>query len=246
MSEHPWLDDAAAYALGSLSPEERAAFEAHLAGCATCQSELDELRDVAGLLAHATPTETPRPELRDRILQEARREKPRGARRSAGWAPWLAAAVLAVFAGLGYWRAEAQRVALESALDATRAELAARDSLLGTLLAPDVATAALTATGQPPSARLFWNRNRDVVVLTAFDLPPAPAGRTYQLWGIVSGEPPISLGVFNTEPDGRATITLPVPGDLDLDLSAVTEEPAGGSPQPTSTPFLVGPWQTTD
>ena len=34
MSEHPWLDSAGAYALDALTGEERARFEAHLAGCA--------------------------------------------------------------------------------------------------------------------------------------------------------------------------------------------------------------------
>jgi len=81
------------------------------------------------------------------------------------------------------------------------------------------------------------------VVVAAFDLPPAPAGRTYQLWAIKKGQSPVSLGTFNTSGGGRAIVTLPVPTGLKPDLSAVTEEPSGGSPQPTQQPFLVGAWQ---
>ncbi len=40
MTDHAWLDAAAPYALGALSAEERAAFEAHLADCAICRAEV--------------------------------------------------------------------------------------------------------------------------------------------------------------------------------------------------------------
>ncbi len=118
--------------------------------------------------------------------------------------------------------------------------------LLATLAGPNVRTAALSATDQPPSARLFWNTGTSMVFITAFDLPPAPAGRTYQLWGIPDGANPVSLGLFQTLADGSARVSRPVPPGSDFALGAVTEEPAGGSPQPTSTPFLVGTWSGGD
>jgi anti-sigma-K factor RskA len=110
---------------------------------------------------------------------------------------------------------------------------------VATLLSPDVGTAALAATGQAPSARLFWNPSRHRVVMAVFRLPPAPAGRTYQLWAIAQGKP-VSLGIFNTGPDGRLITQMGLPTGLTFELTAVTEEPAGGSPQPTQQPFLVG------
>ena len=77
--------------------------------------------------------------------------------------------------------------------------------------------------------------------MAVFDLPPAPAGRIYQLWVIQTGKAPVSLGIFNTAPDGRLTTALDVPPALvAFDVTAVTEEPVGGSPQPTQQPFLVG------
>jgi anti-sigma-K factor RskA len=88
--------------------------------------------------------------------------------------------------------------------------------------------------------RLYWNRARNIVVALAFDLPPAPAGRTYQLWAIEKGRAPVSVGIFNTSPTGRAIVTLQMPAGVRPDISAVTQEPAGGSPQPTQQPFLVG------
>ena len=154
-----------------------------------------------------------------------------------------AALVLAVAAGYGYWRERAARDQLGSALAAMRARLDSADQLVAAILDSTVGTADLAATGKAPTMRLYWNRARGLVVVAAFDLPPAPAGRTYQLWAIKKGQSPVSLGTFNTAAGGRAVVTLPVPTGLKADLSAVTEEPSGGSPQPTQQPFLVGAWQ---
>jgi len=50
----------------------------------------------------------------------------------------------------------------------------------------------------------------------------------------------VSLGIFNTAPDGSLRAVMNVPPDLAFQVTAVTEEPAGGSPQPTQQPFLIG------
>ena len=66
------------------------------------------------------------------------------------------------------------------------------------------------------------------------------AGRTYQLWGIAPGSAPVSLGTFDTDAAGRARAVLQVPAGTAMELAAITDEPTGGSPQPTTTPFLSG------
>jgi hypothetical protein len=43
--------DAAPYVLGALSPDERLAFEAHLAGCTECDSQVREFAGLPGLLS---------------------------------------------------------------------------------------------------------------------------------------------------------------------------------------------------
>jgi hypothetical protein len=50
MSEDPFRYDDGAYVLDALAPDERAAFEAHLATCPDCQARVAEARDAAGLL----------------------------------------------------------------------------------------------------------------------------------------------------------------------------------------------------
>lgn len=231
MTEHEWLALAAPYALGALDEEERAAFEAHLAQCAQCRAEVASFRDVAGQLALAVPAGAPAPGLRNRVIAEARRVRPLASR-----LPWLAAAagiVLAILLGGAWWQERAARRTLE-------ARVAEQGELLATLLAPDVGVANLAATGKPPSARLFWNPARHRVVMAVFDLPPAPAGRTYQLWAIATGKAPVSLGTFSTGAEGGLIVGMTVPTGLAFNLTAVTEEPAGGSPQPTQNPFLIG------
>jgi anti-sigma-K factor RskA len=240
MTDHSWRELATPYALGALDRGERLEFEAHLAECAMCRGEVQSFRDLSELLAHAAPAAVPAPGLRDRILRDARRVRPFTGRRPV--LPWVVAAasvVLALVAGNAYRRERAARGEATRALADTRDGLAARDSLIATLLSPDVGTAGLAATGQPPSARLFWIPSRHRVVMAVYRLPPAPAGRTYQLWAIAKGKP-VSLGIFNTAPDGSLRTVMDVPPNLAFQVTAVTEEPAGGSPQPTQQPFLIG------
>ena len=89
-----------AYVLGSLEPAERADVEGHLAGCAECRAELAELAGLPGLLgridlADAMSEPAAPPEMLDRLLVAARRDRQRS-RRSR-----LAAAAAAVIVASG-------------------------------------------------------------------------------------------------------------------------------------------------
>jgi anti-sigma-K factor RskA len=63
------------------------------------------------------------------------------------------------------------------------------------------------------------------------NLPPAPAGKAYELWTI-SGPAPRPEGVFQTDSEGRGHCPV-APGTADVKVFAVTLEPAGGVPAPT-------------
>src|SRR5689334_5647104 len=66
--------DLGGYVLGKLEPWERARFERHLAGCATCRRELEELRRMAALLDEApAPVDVPEG-LESRVLGAIARE----------------------------------------------------------------------------------------------------------------------------------------------------------------------------
>ena len=64
-------------------------------------------------------------------------------------------------------------------------------------------------------------------------LPAPPSGRVYQVWLKRDGHPPMpTAALFVPSRDGAAAAS--VPGSLDdVDQVMVTDEPDGGSPQPT-------------
>jgi anti-sigma-K factor RskA len=257
-------DLAAAYALGALSPEETRAFETYLATSAEARQEVAELRETAALLALSAPDAEPAPALRARVLEAVSASKLRPLSPSPTAAPaplrptrrpsplfWAAlAASLLAAVGLGL---RAGRLADELAQrDSTIAEqartlvaqdqrLATTDSTLASLLSPGVQLVQLTAKGDPdPQIQLFWDRRRNTAVLHASKLRPVPAGRTYQLWFIKDGKPVPSV-TFDVAPAGEALVPrVTVPSEGQISAAAVTEEPAGGSPQPTTPVLLVG------
>lgn len=272
MSERMWTDMAAAYVLDALDADEVRAFEERLEVDAALREEVRAQRQALAALADAVPERRAPASLKQRIMDEARSVRPIDSARGAAapvessstsssaadaparrsivpWALAAAATVAALAFGISN-RQLSERVEvtndrladLQAAVEEADLEVAQRDSLLASLLGPDVRTASLAATGSEPSARLFWNASTGDVVVTAFGLPPAPEGRTYQLWGIGEGADPVSLGTFQTSADGTAVVRAFAPVDARFEVSAMTEEPVGGSPQPTSTPFLLGSW----
>lgn len=259
MNHEHWADSAAAYALGALDADERGAFEQHLATCATCRANVAELRETAALLAYAAPSQSgPSARLRDRVLAEARDVRPISSARSSSRRalvvlPWMAAAAgltIAAISGMQLRSAGAERERLALTLDSVRSDLAVRDSTIAAFFGPEVHVVSLSPTGEKPSMRVYWNHTRNVFIVTAFNVPRAPDGKAYQLWAIQKYKPPMSMGTFNTDANGRATAILAVGNTINnagfVDLCALTLEPVGGSQQPTEQPRLVGPWRHTD
>jgi anti-sigma-K factor RskA len=210
-------------------------------------------------LGQAVPQVDPPAELRARVLSAApKRAQIASPPASRSYMPWLAtAASLALAAGLTIYTAQLRtRIAtLEGELretrdraDATERQMAdAQRTAAGAqmsvavLTAPDVARVDLAGQAIAPqaSARAFWSRSRGMV-FTASNLPPLPAGRTYQLW-VVTAQAPISAGLLTPNATGNVNETFNTPQDLPRPVAmAVTIEPAGGVPAPTGDKYLVG------
>jgi anti-sigma-K factor RskA len=245
-------EQAPAYVLGALTPAERRAFEAHLAGCAVCAAEVRSLTPVAAALAHAAPEASPAAPVRARLLNAVSAPPSR----SMSWLAVAASMALAVALG-GYAAQLRGRVSgLESRLrDATlRAEAGERQmadvrrtasdaqSSLAVLIAPDLARIDLAGQAAAPNAtaRAFWSRSRGLV-FTASNLPPPPPGRAYQLWVLTRQPAPISAGMLTPDASGRVNARFDTPLDLPAPVAmAVTLEPEGGVPAPTGDKYLVG------
>ncbi len=65
-------EDAAAYVLGCLDPDERRAFEAHVVECAACAETVRGLRELTVELACSLPRWIPAPRVRGRVLSSVR------------------------------------------------------------------------------------------------------------------------------------------------------------------------------
>lgn len=254
-----------AYAIGALDGDELRALEAHLEGCVYCRAALAEWRRETEALALATPPVAPAETTRARLLREIERRPQEGAeplaapaRRGASLGWWAAAAAIAfaVWAGaeqrslrrhVARLQAENAAVAArldqaKSELDSTRGELARLRLASQILTTPDLRPVVLAGLPDAPAAigHSFVNPEEHRALFKAYKLPPAPAGKTYQLWFIADGKP-VSAGIFDVDAQGYAQLVVDGVAPLDhIQAWAVTIEPAGGVPQPTGAMVLKG------
>lgn len=95
-------------------------------------------------------------------------------------------------------------------------------------------------TAMPPVSA-YWNPGMGLV-LAADKMPEMPPGRTLQLWVVPQQGAPISVGIFRPNAAGQVLMVMPPANAMLMAKAlAISDEPAGGSPQPTSTPEWVGP-----
>jgi anti-sigma-K factor RskA len=245
------------YPLDLLDEREREAVREHLeSGCPLCAAELAAARHALDLLPLGLPPEEPSPMVRARLLAAVRRSRAPGARPMArSWARAAAAAVLAASAAalvsgvvVGR-RYQAELAALREDLRRQGEELAALREQAGQaresiLLVSSPAVKVIDLAGQGPgagsSARVFWDPGRRQWRLYAANLAPAGSGKTYQLW-LITPSAKLSAGTFDPGAEGEASGSVEVPPDSGPILAAaVTDEPAGGSPQPTGAILLLG------
>ncbi|GGM64117.1 anti-sigma factor domain-containing protein [Dactylosporangium sucinum] len=223
---------AGAYALDAVDDIERAAFDRHLRGCASCAAEVVELRETAAWLTHPV-AETPPPRLRDNVLAQIAvtpQARPGAAptsrsRATAGfvrrWAvASVAAAVVATGVGFGTWALSQQRVSDMRVQNAqVDAVLAAADARL---ITKEMAGGRVTMVLSP-------SRNAAVAVLE--DMRKPDDGKAYQLWMInsSSGAKPVGLSSLGS---GRFYIDKLEP------QFGITVEPERGSDTPTMTAIV--------
>ena len=239
-----------AYVCDALELPERAAFEQHLASCASCAQEVAELRETTAVLAMAAAVEPPA-RLRaavDAGIAVTRQLPPnvvplgvahaRRARNRYAWTGWAAAAALAgVVAGLSI-QVVSQQHRIDAAQKQTSAANGQVSSLVSLLSAPDTrsGTGAVSSGG---TVLVVDSRSRDEAAISLTGLAAPPNGRAYQLWmigpsGIRSG------GVVSLSANGSSGPIL-AHGLGDATRVGLTVEPAHGSTQPTAAPILLMP-----
>jgi anti-sigma-K factor RskA len=224
-----FIEDLAAYALGSLSESERARVEAHVTSCSTCTRRLKEYQAAAGVLPVGLDLVEPPPDAWVSIRTGARRRRPPHgpAKRiflpNWRWATWPL--VTGLVAALLVWNVLLQR---EVSLRPPGPEVEALARRPGRLV-------ILGGTGTPgASARLLVAVDGHHGHLAIAGLRPVSSERVYELWFIRAGAAPVTGGTFRVDASGRAWVAITVPVSLD-DARAITitEEASSGSAAPT-------------
>jgi anti-sigma-K factor RskA len=230
-----------AYALDALPEGEMAAVRAHLASCREHAAKASELRSVAASLNATVEPVAPPDALRRRVVAGVaataaaptrldRRREPSATARPAARIRWrpayafgaIAAVLVMAVAGLAAWN-----VSLRSELD----DRVSPESVIVWPL-QDASDPAAS------SGYVVYYSEDDRVTVVGEGLPQPESGKTYQLWAVSDVGRPTSIGLMDVDVRGRAIATAPFRVDGALNL-AITIEPAGGSPQPTSDPIFV-------
>ena len=230
-----------AYAVDALDDADRALVEAHLA---TCDRHEDAAAwgEVALRLSDLAPELTPPAGLLDRILaipsappaaaeptvlapvaipaapvedSDASKE-PIPLRRPATWLPYaMAAAFAAIAVFFGAW---------------TGILLTGGDSDESPRLAASASAGGIEATAT-------FIEDEQLALVRISGLTPLPEGSDYQLWTIGPGESPAPAGIVNVQ---GGSVVAPVAGSFSEGWTfAVTIEPTGGSPAPTTDPIVA-------
>lgn len=252
---------AAAYALDALDGAERAEFESHLAeGCAECEAMLRESRETLAAITFAQTPAIPPAAVKAALLRRIDVAPASGWRPAPrtrfGWARWAAGTLAASVAAAAFTAAfvaaryegrmgQVYRETAAARAELQRQEAALRDRLQGYQevvdLLRDPRTRIVVLKGTSPAvtatARMVWNEGAGGQLFVA-NLPPAPAGKTYELWTIAGGKP-APAGVFDVDSSGQGTHRVAPAPATPVEVFAVSVEPVGGVPAPTGPIILA-------
>jgi anti-sigma-K factor RskA len=211
------------YLLGELSVEEERELERHLEGCPRCRGELERSRRAHALL-QATADLAPPPELKDRVLAQARGEIP--ARSGGRWFWASAAAALLVVAVLG-----------AGLLWAITDDSSSGVPLSATALAPE-------AGGEVRVDEVGENFR---VELEVWGMPELEENEYYEMWYYAEEDGGrISCGTFRVGPEGRTTVNLTAPASArNYPEIEITREADDGDPEASDEVVLEGGFRST-
>ena len=216
-----------AYALDAVTPAEREAAEAHLAGCAACTRRLQELRSVVDVLPYSVRQVNPSASLKDRLFEAIRMESTptqpvpinRGARPRRSWSRQLlaiaAVLLLLLFGGMTVWNVslQQQNSSLQQQITSLEKEVAS--------LQHQVAL-AYGLHGSGAAGKLIYLPEQNITLLVIDGLPQLHGTQVYQGW-LIQGKQPTSIGLLSMQ-NGVASVIYP--GTIaGYQVAAVSREP---------------------
>lgn len=160
----------------------------------------------------------------------------------------MAIAAAVVFVALGaalfvLWRqnteVKQELARLSAQVHEAQQQVARQHEAMEIVATPGTRMAELAGTSEMPGAHamIAYDKNGRAFLM-AKGLPPAPAGKAYQLWFIAGGKP-MPGKVFVTDESGSGTLNDQIPVQaLNAAVFAITMEPAGGVGAPTGKVYL--------
>jgi anti-sigma-K factor RskA len=246
--------EVAGYAFGKLDEDETVSFEAHLAECAECRRELEELRGLPELLSRAAPPVRVPSGLRARTLAAVRQaaedaavagelpgqpaSRPELVPAPAETAPAAAARRRPRGPVSARLTALSRRPFLAAAVAAALVVLLAIPASLFLNRPATTELALVSPTGGPASGtvrvtRTDGGREFDVRIR---GLKPPGQGKLYELWAVGAADTPdhpqrVSLGTFTVPASGKVRVHAFTAASASVfSRVGVTEEPQNGNP----------------
>jgi hypothetical protein len=234
------LEEVAAYAIGALDPARVGEVERHLATCKRCQDELRWLSPAVQALPEAVERQVPPPELKQRLMAEVRADAAADARRARGderreraesrsgigewlrglnlggltWKPLtgLAVVILIIAGGIGY--------AVGNGGGSGGAH-----------------TTEIEPGANGIAAKVVTEGGRGEIHLA--NVEELPKGKVLEAWVEREGTVEAVPALFAPDHAGRASTTIESMKDVSAVM--VTQEPEGGTKEPTTKPIVVVP-----
>lgn len=221
-----WSEDLAAYVLGALEPREAAEFERHLEGCERCQGEVRWFEPAVHMLPESVERAEPPPRLREALMAEVRAdaEEEVGRERGSLLPDWLR----------GGFGSRGLRLATGLAVVAF-AIAAVAGFEIGKSGSGD-SGGATTLSSREHGIDVKMVREGEGGTLHLANLHQLPPGKVLEAWvrreGTVEAVPALMV------PDRKGQAETTIADMSGVDTVMVTEEPQGGSEEPTS-PAIV-------
>ena len=238
MAEEHVFDLIPGYALGILDEDEKKHVDEHLAGCKTCQTEVQSYKLVMDELPMGVRTSTPPPGLKAKVMaQAADTQQSSISSQAVGFWEALRNAFISRAPAWG-----ALSLVIILALAISNILLWQQISSLRIQTQHELTSIAMRGTDITPKASgvLVMSIDGEYGVLVVDRLPQLDSTEQYQLWLIQDGER-TNGGVFSVNDEGYGSLLVSSDQHLSsFSAFGVTVEPAGGSPGPTGVKVLGG------
>lgn len=217
-----WSKDLAAYMLGALEPGEVAEFERHLDGCERCRAEMRWFEPAVQTLPESVERQEPPRSLRESLMAEVRADTGTGEERRG-----LADRLREAFGSRGL------RLATGFAVLALMIAVAAGYEIGK---GGEGEEGASTIVSRSHGVTVKMVREGDGGTLRLTGVHQLPPERVLEAWVRREGKVEPVPALFVPDREGRASTRIEDMSGVDTVM--VTEEPQGGSKEPTS-PAIV-------